>query len=267
MRLKGLLVFVLTFVFCFDGMSWGRLGHSTIQEIAWRHLTPTAKANIQKYVGETIPPEYSWWLDSVVGTSPYNVEFAGWHASIATPDCKSPLYIRNLKRSCKDGVTASYMIRDYLQDYKELPDSSVVIAIKCLIHAIGDFHCPAHVRFTDDGNAGKFPVEFDGTQTTLHTVWDSRLVQHESCLGGSDCVEYANRLDTWSRSRIKAVQKGWTREWFEDVARDVRPIVGKVKSGDVLTQDWMKENYPLAELEIRKAGYRLAAALNEIFGK
>lgn len=265
--MRKILVAVFSLFVCISGMAWGRLGHSTIQEIAWRHLTPEAKANIQKYVGETMPPEFSWWLDEVVGTEPYKTEFAGWHASIVTSDCRSPLYIRKQYRSCKDGVTAVYFLTDYLKEFRELPDSTVLMGIKCLVHAIGDFHCPAHVRYVDNKNEGKFPVIFDGRQTTLHAVWDSGLVQHESGLDGSGYIEYADRLDTWKRSSIREVQKGGAREWFEDAARDVRPVVGKVVSGDVLDEAWMKENYPLAELEIRKAGYQLAAALNGIFGK
>ena len=248
-------------------LAWGRLGHCTIQEIAWRNLTPTAKENIQKFVGDTIPAAYSTWLDEVVNTPPYKTEFAGFHASIATTDCRSPLYIRKQYRSCRDGVSAIEFFKSYLKEWRELPDSCVQMALKCIIHSAGDYHCPAHVRFTDQKNEGKFPVVFLGKTTTLHAVWDTGLIEHMSGLRWTSYKEYAARLDTWNRRQIKAAQKGWAREWFEDAARDVRPIVGEVNSGDTLTEEWCEKNYPLAELEIRKAGYQLAAALNEIFGK
>ena len=247
-------------------LAWGRLGHCTIQEIAWRNLTPAAKANIQKFVGDTIPASFSIWLDEVVNTPPYKTEFAGLHASIATPDCRSPLYVRRLFRSCRDGVSALEFFRSYLKEWKELPDSCVLMGLKCIIHAAGDYHCPAHVRFTDDKNEGKFPVVFLGKETTLHTVWDSGLIQHQTGLKWTAYKEYAERLDNWNKRQKRQAQKGWAREWFEDGARDVRPVVGTVKSGDVLTQEWCDANFPLAELELRKAGYQLAAALNEIFG-
>lgn len=264
--MKKALVTIAAVTLAVNCLAWGQLGHCTIQEIAWRNLTPKAKANIQKFVGDTIPANYSFWLDEVVSTPPYSVEFAGWHASIATTDCRSPLYIRQRYRSCRDGVTALELMRNYLKDWRELPDTTVQMALKCIIHAAGDYHCPAHVRFTDEKNDGKFPVVFLGKETTLHKVWDSGLVQHKSGLKWTDYKEYAARLDTWNRRQIRKVQKGWAREWFEDAARDVRPVVGEVKSGDALTEEWCDKNYPLAELEMRKAGYQLAAALNEIFG-
>lgn len=60
--------------------------------------------------------------------------------------------------------------------------------------------------------------------------------------------------------------KGSYREWFEDGARDVRPSIGWVEEGDALGEEFMVKAVPLAEQQLRKAGYQLAAALNRIFG-
>ena len=246
---------------------WGRLGHATIAEIAERHLAPKAKSNIAKYTHGTPLADYASWMDVVSGTLPYKDEFRGWHASVCTPDCRSPLYIRKEVRDCRDGVTAMEFFREYLKDYKEMPDSLVLQAIKCIVHIVGDFHCPSHVRYSDEVNELLYKVKFFGKEGKLHAVWDTGLIQQHSGFTHNDYREYADRLDTWKKCRIRKVSRGWAREWFEDCAADVRPTIRTVPEGAEIGQEFVDANYALAELELRKAGYRLAAALNTVFGK
>jgi len=264
---KYLIIVAVALASATPASSWGRLGHSTIAEIAERHLTPKAKANIEKYTGGQSLASFASWMDEVSGTEPYKTELAGYHASICTPDCKSPVYIRKQYRNCRDGVSGVEFYTACLKDYKEMPDSMVFVYIKAMVHMIGDFHCPQHVRYTDEENEGKFPVTFFGKETRYHSVWDSALIQKASGLNHKQYSEYADRLDTWNASQIKKATKGWVREWFEDGAADVRPIVRKVEPGAELGQDFLDRNIALGELEIRKAGYQLAKLLNTIFAE
>ena len=48
-------------------------------------------------------------------------------------------------------------------------------------------------------------------------------------------------------------------------AADVRPTIRTIPEGADLGDDSVKANTELAELEIRKAAYQLAKALNTIF--
>lgn len=262
-------VITLTSFLAFATVSgaWGRLGHSTIAEIAERHLTDKAKQNIAVYTGGEKLAAFSSWVDEVAGIEPYKTEHRGWHASIADENCCSPLYIRKDYRNCRDGVTAMEFFRVYLEDYTKLKDSTVYEAIKCIVHIVGDFHCPQHVRYTDNVNQGKYDVTYKGRQVKYHSFWDSTLIQDASGLKWNQYATYADRLDTWNKKQIRNVTKGWAREWFEDAARDVRPTVGKVNAGDTLEENYVQDHIELAENQIRKAGYQLAAALNEIFGK
>ena len=262
------LIFILFSFLCVPSFAWGRLGHATIAEIAERHLTKKAKENIERYTAGTHLWEYSHWMDDVVKTPPYDVKLAGWHASVCTPDCECTPAVRLEVRGLRDGVTAMEFWRECLSERVNVPDSTVLLGIKCIIHIIGDFHCPAHVRFSDNVNDLKYPVSFFGKpMDTLHRVWDSKLIERGSGFVFDNFREYATRLDTWNKRQIRMVTKGWAREWFEDCARDVRPIVGTVSEGAALGQEFVDGNIGLAELELRKAGYQLAKALNEIFGK
>ena len=113
---------------------------------------------------------------------------------------------------------------------------------------------------------GKYPVIFFGEEKLLHAVWDTGLIQKHSGLVYTDYKEYADRLDTWNRRQIRKATRGWAREWFEDCAVDVRPYIRTIPEGAVLGQEFVDAHIALAELELRKAAYQLAKALNTIFG-
>ena len=249
--------------------AWGYIGHKAIAEIAERNLTPKAKANIEQYTKGTPLHEYSLWMDEIVATSPYDKALAGWHASICDVDCTSPKIIRQRYRNSRDGVTAMENFREQLKDYKSLSDSTVLTAIKCIVHIVADFHCPTHMRYVDLHNEGKYPVVFLGEDWNYHAVWDTGIV--EAYHKGWDFVKYTEHLNTLPKSEVKKITKGWAQEWFEDGSRNVRPIIYWVindgKNIQKLDMEFVNKCGPLAESQMQKAGYRLAKALNTIFGE
>ena len=255
----------LSFACVGQALAWGRVGHRTIAEIAERHLTPAAKAEIERYTGGESIVAYAVFMDSVVKMPEYVKPFRGWHASIADEKCKSPLDVRFKHRKCHDGVTAMEDFRASLANRSEMTDSAVLCAIKCIVHIVGDFHCPAHVRYTDCKNEGKYKVTYYDRKAILHSVWDTGVITHGDRRKWT-YGQYADYLDTWSDKKIAACTKGWAQEWFEDCAHDVRKSIHWVGEGDVLGDKFQKKALPLAELELRKAGYQLAKALNTIFG-
>lgn len=266
------ILILALFILCpTSGKAWGRLGHATIAQIAENHLTPRAKANIMRYTKGEHLASFSSYMDEVVKTPPFDVELAGWHASIANEKCQSPLYVRKAYRNCRDAVTGLDFWKEMLEDYPQVNDSVVFLGIKCITHMVGDIHCPVHVRFTDNLNDGKYDVVFRtktvNINVNLHHVWDTSIISHAH--SGWKYEQYAEYLDTWKEKDIKKVSKGWARQWFESIATDVRPwaMNNNVKVNQVLGQEYVDENIEFCELLMRKAGYRLAAALNTIFDK
>lgn len=250
---------------------WGRLGHRTIAEIAERNLTPKAKANIEKYTGGTPLWKYSLFVDEYRNHPDYKKALEGFHASIADSDCTSPQIVRDRYRGGKDGVTAMNNFRDQLKNYKELPDSVVLYAIKCISHIIADFNCPSHVRYVDNANKGDFMAVFNGKKVGVHRFWDTWLIESLQKQRGQkiDHKLYADHLNTLSKKEIKKVTKGWAQEWFEEAARSCRPVIYWIdnRTIETMNQEFLDKATPLVESQMQKAGYQMAAALNEIFGK
>ncbi len=264
MKLRASIIAIaLALLTSFEVAAWGGLGHRTIAEIAERNLTPQAKANIEKYTNGTPLADYAVWLDQVRNTPEYKKVTAGWHASIVNERCRTSQQLRNEYRKGRDAVTATIKLSEQLKNRQELSDSTVMFAIKCLVHMVGDFHCPSHLRYTDRSNKGNEEITYLGKEMTLHKAWDTAVIAYSHKKW--TYKQYADKLDCYTEKQIKAVTKGWVEEWLEDAARDIRPSIYWVKEGDVLNDNFTKKALPLAELEIQKAGYRLAKVFNTIF--
>ncbi len=258
------LSLILTSVAVFNAMAWGQLGHRSIAELAERHLTAEAKANIERYTKGTPLAEYAVWMDEVRNNDPHHAKATdGWHASIVDEQCKTSQEIRNKHRKGRDTVTGLFELEAMLQEREKLSDSVVMFAIKSIVHMVADMHCPAHLRFTDNRNDGKFKIKFFGKNVTLHKVWDTSVLTRDH--KGWSYKEYSQKLDNASKGQIKRITKGWIEDWLEESGRLVRPHIHKVKEGDELDDDFMEWAYPLAESQASKAGYRLAKFLNTVF--
>ena len=263
-QLSIILSLVFTAVMTLDAMAWGGLGHRTIAEIAERHLTPTAKANIEKYTGGTPLADYSIWLDMVRKNEPYYAELTdGWHASIVTADCKSLHEVREKYRKGRDAVSVTLMYEEMFRHREKLTDSAVMVAIKAIVHMVGDMHCPANVRYTDNDNGCKFNVTYLGYDRTYHRVWDASILNYGHKKWSYQ--QYADKLDTYNAKEIKRVTAGWLEDWMEENGRVVRPTLDWVKPGDELYLDFVEKAQPMAHELIQKAGYRLAKVLNVFF--
>ena len=123
--------------------AWDSRGHSAIAYIAERHLTPSAKANIAKYIDNKSIVYYASWMDHNRACKGYEMT-NDWHVDYWTDKLRHdadgnpmpPVVTREIKR-----------IVEEMKDYKNLSDSTVNVNIKYLTHMVGDMHCPVHVDF------------------------------------------------------------------------------------------------------------------------
>ncbi len=264
--MRRLVIAALALVVTFNAMAWGGLGHRTVAEIAERNLTKKAKTNIEKYTKGAPLSSYAMWMDKV-GKDPVlgrKGATKGWHASLVVANCETSQELRDKYRKGRDSATGLLQMAKVLSNRKNESDSMVMFALKSAIHMVGDMHCPAHLRYTDNKNTCWFKVNYHGKKVLLHSAWDNDIVQLK--YNKTDWVAFAKHLDTYNKKQKKKAANGWVDEWLEDAARDIRPTLswGVVK-GDHLDSEFDAKAYPLAELQIRKAGYQLAKYLNTVF--
>jgi hypothetical protein len=148
-----------------------------------------------------------------------------------------------------------------------------LLALKFLIHFIGDLHQPLHASDHEDrgGNCIGLAPSPDGRDSNLHAYWDTGVVQ---TLGGS-ADQIATKLDGQiTHANLAAWEKGnaktWAMEAFRLSLKDVYALPSQptcTERGSVtLSNAYQAEAAHDAALQLERAGVRMAALINRALG-
>lgn len=272
---------------CPQARAWGDLGHEVTALVAYRHLSPTARAALDTLLAsddDSLTPRdfagRATWADKYRNT---HRETAAWH--FVDIEIDQP----NLDDACfgfpalPAGQLASAgpaqdcvvnKIDEFAGELKNpsTPAAERLLALKFLIHFIGDLHQPLHAADHHDrgGNCiGLIPPQ--GAQSNLHAYWDVSVVE----VLGHTAPQIAEQLDSRLRAdEIKNWSHGTPRSWamdtFELGRRDVYalPSTPTCKSGGAvsLSPAYLRQAEKDAATQLLKAAVRLAAVLNRALG-
>jgi hypothetical protein len=272
-RLLVLLLFVNMAVATIHG--WGVLGHRLVGRIAAKHLSATATKNVSWLLGSENLADVSSWADEyLVG----NNQTSYWHYINIPPDATG--YDRNRDCPLQPGVAAGSRLdvwRDCVIDriiYNEqrladlkLDRADRAIALKFLVHFVGDLHQPFHALGVQRGGNGILVSVF-GSPTcsgatgapfpcNLHSVWDASLVAHRQL----NELQYLAELDRLIK------QRGWTTanpgtpdEWaMQSHALGKAALVAPQASID---EAYYQKHISVIDERLALAGLRLAALIN-----
>lgn len=269
--MKRTAVLILSAIMLLDTVSayaWGSKGHDVVAAIAEQNLTRKAKKNISKLLDGKSIVYYSSWMDNIQNSpyweNGYN-KTKTWH--YANVD-KGETYETMKKEPAGDVVNGLEMLTDQLMNnYDNLTDSMRVDYLKMIVHMVGDLHCPMHAgRLSDRGGNGTKVMWFRN-ETSLHSVWDSKMIDSARTWSYSEWCEHLDRKD---RKYIKNITKGDYEDWFMKTVEEAAKLYDYVEStGEIvpmLSYQFVYDFSPLLEEQLTNAGYRLAYVLNEIFG-
>lgn len=251
----------------FTAFAWGPTGHDVVAAIAEQHLTPKAKRKISKLLDGRSIVYYSSWMDNIQN-SPYwengYDKTKTWH--YANVD-EGHTYQTMEKNKDGDVVRGLEMLtKEMKENYDNLTDSMKVDYLKMIVHMVGDLHCPMHAgRLSDRGGNG-VKVKWFGQNTSLHSVWDSKIVDSARKWNYSEWTEQLDRKD---RKYRKNIARGTYEEWFSATVENAALIYEYVenlnKETPNLSYQFVYDFSPMLEEQLLNGGYRLAAVLNEIF--
>lgn len=139
------------------------------------------------------------------------------------------------------------------------------MALKFLVHFVGDIHQPMHAGRAVDRGGNDVKVDFFYDRTNLHVVWDELLIRRAR----SPWREYAAELHRRITPQ-KAAQ--WRRnmdvgEWAMESARLAASHAYPVPRDGQLGEAYFDRNRPVVEERLSMAGVRLAAVLNGVFAE
>lgn len=251
---------IIAILISLQSWGFGRIGHDAVAYIAECNLTPVAKAEINKYLEGKSLVYYASFLDKVRLTPEYKYTSV-WHGASVDADGKHKIW-KN-KHLAYIGINHEM---EHMENgkYLELPDSVVTSSIKILLHIVGDMHCCGHTVFEDLSQNRSFTI--GNKKYQWHKFWDGGIFEIGHRWHFKD---YQEQLDRCSKEEHDAMIEGSLIDWIEENARIIRPLY------DILTPDRVfdrAESFAvilkmteISDMQILKAGYRVAHVLNSIF--
>jgi hypothetical protein len=271
-RVRFLIVFLLAL--CTVRLpAWGTQGHRLVALVATDALTPVARDNVAWLIGpETLADVANWADEYLVGVN----QTSFWHYVNIPPDARA--YDRDRDCPRQPGVAVGGrgdIWRDCVVDrirYNEervadpmLDRADRAIALKFLVHFVGDIHQPLHASAIERGGNGIL-VRLFGSETcssdparqtpcNLHSVWDSQMIARRRLDDRAYLQALRSQIDL---SRGKPV--GTPADWaMESLALSNALMVPQRANIDEAYYD---RNIAVIDAQIALGGTRLAALIN-----
>jgi nuclease S1 len=85
------------------------------------------------------------------------------------------------QRDCKQRNCVIEAIVWYVRVLKtpDAPRNEKRIALRFVVHLVGDIHQPLHAGFAEDRGGNSVDVRFNGRKESLHSLWDTGLLELE----------------------------------------------------------------------------------------
>jgi S1/P1 Nuclease len=256
--------------------AWNAQGHRLVALVATNHLTPAARQQVRALLGDDTLADVAVWADRyLLG----NNQTSFWHYVNIPPDAAS--YDRDRDCPRQPGVAAGGRgdaWRDCVVDrirynQERLADASFdradrAIALKFLVHLVGDVHQPLHALGVERGGNGIRVSVFgsaecrydDGTPypCNLHGVWDTELIGRRR-LGDQPYVAELERIITqrsWSRTAIGSPD-AWAMESHTAARRALLP------AQSVVDDAYYRAHIATVDERLALGGWRLASLVNQ----
>ncbi|KJR82693.1 uncharacterized protein SPSK_03447 [Sporothrix schenckii 1099-18] len=272
--------------------AWGGFGHITIAYVA----SAFVKDETATYFQTLLRNESSDYLANVA-TWADNIRYTKWgrftgpfHFIDAKDDPPSSCDVI-MQRDCKKEGCVISALQNYtsrlIDADGQLPPWEHEQAAKFIVHFVSDLHQPLHTEDVAKGGNG-IHVKFDNKFLNLHHVWDTSILEKlvggvrgspygaarqfadqlvADIRGGKFVAESKNWLDGIGLADTEGTALIWARESNAYVCTHVLPQGPKAIVGQELGSSYYDDAAPVVEIQVARAGYRLAAWLDLLAAK
>ena len=254
--------------------TWSPQGHRLVALLATSHLTPTARQDVSWLLGDASLADVAVWADRYLEG---NNQTSFWHYVNIPLDAAR--YDRGRDCPSQPGVRAGgrdrwrdCVVDRILYNQERLADTSLdradrAIALKFLVHLIGDLHQPFHALGVERGGNG-IPVTVFGSATcryddgtpfpcNLHGVWDTALIAHRQLNDQQYLVELERQI---KQRRWDTVASGSPAEWAMESHAFGKAALLPPKG--VVDEAYCRAQISVIDERLALGGLRLAAWLN-----
>ena len=255
--LKKLLLGMMSMTTALSAMAWGQKGHDVTAYIAEQHLTPTTAKAVEGLLDGMSPVYWANWLDNASHTDEYAYSKT-WHSKNVDAD---KTYWTQPEQKGGDIVQALRMNIAILADSTKSRDEQN-LAMKMVIHLMGDLHQPMHMGRSTDRGGNNVHVRYFGRDANLHGIWDTNLLESAHKWGYS---EWQQQLDRLPEETEVVTVGGNLDDWAQKTVGIAKTIYERTPEHSSLSYDEVAEWAPIIEAQLLIGGLRLAHVLNSIY--
>ena len=254
-----LLSLALAATIASPAFAWGKTGHRVVAAVADQYLTDEAAAAVEEILGPESMAEASDWPDFMRSDpAPFwRRESSPWHY-VTIPEGEKYADITPPPEG--NAITALEHFRAIVLDESQ-PLEQRQLALRFIIHLVGDLQQPLHAGNGTDRGANLFTCYFFEELTNLHEVWDELLINNEE-------LSYTEWTD-WLTSKITAedilVWSAATPGQWADESAAIRDQI--YPDSQILSYNYVYKTRGFLRQQLSKGGVRLAAYLNEMFAE
>lgn len=257
---KACLVAALIAYLPLNAGAWGMIGHRVVGQVADYYLSAKARKAVKEVLGNEDLAMASNWPDFIKSDTAYNY-LGSWH------------YVNLPAGLDQNGV---FQFLDSSKDanvYNKIPEMIAILknkqstgdqkkmAMRLLIHLVGDLHQPMHTARKDDLGGNKVNVTWFGQKSNLHRVWDEGLVEYQQL----SYTEYAKAINHPTKDQFKKWSHDSLKESVYESYLTCNKIYEVTKPEDKLGYRYNFDFAATVNECLLKGGVRLAEIINEIY--
>ena len=272
------LVFTALAVLSTQALAWSSYGHQTVGHLAQKDLTPSASRAVSELLDGQTLADVGSWADQVRSDRPetYPLHFVNGPVDNVVPSDTD----LNLPQGTVYTAVLGY---SHVLADEQRPRVERVEALKFLTHFLADLHQPLHSGFLYDRGGNDEPVIYEGGLINLHRYWDNQIFAARQA--EFDSRELAALLRAGfspdeRRQWAQSVPIEWVIEARQFIFNGLYPsrqtgvlegLAGSEIPAELrepialIGESYRRVWQPVAELQLARAGARLASTLNAIF--
>lgn len=255
--MKRSLISIFMSVVAVSAFGWGQKGHDVTAYIAEKHLTPATKSAVDSLLEGRSMVYWANWLDNASHTPKYAYTKT-WHYKNVD---EGERYEEAQANPAGDAVTAIKAQIETLTNDKASFDESQ-LALKILVHVMGDLHQPLHMGHATDLGGNRTQVKYFGRDANLHSVWDSSIPESAHKWSYS---EWQDQIDRASETEQAEITAGTVDDWAKQTIAICGDVYKALPTGTKISYNEVAEWTPVVETQFLNGGLRLAHVLNLIF--
>lgn len=239
---------------------WGQKGHDVTAFIAEKHLTETTRAAVNDLLDGKSIVYWSNWLDNASHTDKFAYTKTWHYKNIDEGQTfeSAPLL------ETGDIVRAIYEQSAILNN-PEASKEDKQLALKILVHLMGDIHQPMHLGHASDRGGNGHKIKYFGRDNNLHSIWDSSVPESAHKWTYTEWQEQIDRVTAAQEESI--LENGSPEKWGKETFEIAKEVYEKTPQGYDVSYDYIADWTPVVEDQFLKGGIRLADLLNAIFDK